>query len=150
AVWDVLPLSVKDVAKATREDKVYAKLITAVRGGQIDTRDTEMKPFISMFSDFYVEQGVIFYGTRIVVPTRQQQRLLSELHGTHIGIVKMKGVAREYFWWPQINKHIEEIARSCSGCNKYRRRPAPAPLCPWPYARRSMERVHIDFCEYKG
>ncbi|CAL4249570.1 unnamed protein product [Meganyctiphanes norvegica] len=150
AVWDVIPLSVKDVAKATREDKVYAKLITAVRGGQIDIGDIDMKPFISMFSDFYVEQGVIFYGTRIVVPTRQQQRLLYELHTTHIGIVKMKGVARECFWWPQINNQIEEIAGSCNGCNKYKRRPAPAPLCPWPYARRSMERVHIDFGEYKG
>ena len=62
----------------------------------------------------------------------------------------MKEVARQYFWWPLISKQIEDLANSCDGCKKYRRKPAPAPLCPWPYARRPMERVHIDFCEYKG
>ena len=29
------------------------------------------------------------------------------------------------------------------------KKPAPAPLCPWPYARRPMERVHIDYCEFR-
>ena len=61
----------------------------------------------------------------------------------------MKEVAREYFWWPQISKQIEELCAQCEGCNKFRRKPAPAPLCPWPYARKPMERVHIDFCEFK-
>ena len=150
AVWDILPLGVKDIAKATREDKVFGKLLSAIRSGEIDKNDLDMKPFVSIFDDLYVEQGVIFHGSRVVVPTRQQERLLEELHMTHMGVVKMKGVAREYFYWPLINKHIENIANSCSGCNKFKKRPAPAPLCPWPYARRPMERVHIDFCEYKG
>ena len=150
AVWDVLPLTVKDVAKATREDKVYGKLLSAIRSGDLNKNDADMKPFNSLFEGLYVEQGVIFYGSRIVVPTKQQERLLVELHMTHMGIVKMKEVSRDYFWWPLINKQIEAIAKSCSGCNKYRKRPAPAPLCPWPYARRPMERVHIDYCEFKG
>ena len=104
-----------------------------------------MKPFISIFNDLYVEQGVLFHGSLIVVPTRQQARLLDELHMTHMGIVKMKEVARGHFWWVGINKQIEDITRSCSGCNMYRRKPAPAPLCPWPYALKPMERVHLDF-----
>ena len=69
---------------------------------------------------------------------------------THIGITKMKEVARQYFWWPRLNKEIEDLANSCEGCRKYRRKPAPAPLCPWPFSRRPMERVHVDFCDYKG
>ena len=150
AVWDILPLSVKDVAKATREDKVFGKLLSAVRSGELDKNDIDMKPFSSIFENLYVEQGVIRHGSRVVVPTKQQERLLSELHMTHMGIVKMKLVSREYFWWPQINKQIEAIAKSCEGCNKYRKRPAPAPLCPWPYARRPMERVHVDFCEFNS
>ena len=69
---------------------------------------------------------------------------------THMGIVQMKTVAREYFWWPGISKQIESVAKSCEGCMKYMKKPAPAPLCPWPYARRPMERVHIDFCDFNG
>ena len=56
-----------------------------------------MKPFKSIFDSLYVENDVIYHGTRIVVPSKQQERLLSELHMTHMGIVKMKIVARQYF-----------------------------------------------------
>ena len=150
AAWDILPLNVKDVAKATREDRVYGKLLAAVRSGDINKNDSDLKPFISLFNDIYVEQDVLFYGSRIIIPTKQQFRLLQELHMSHIGIVKMKEVARQHFWWPLISKQIEEMANACDGCRKFRRKPAPAPLCPWPYSRRPMERVHIDFCEYKG
>ena len=150
AAWDILPLNVKDVAKATREDRVYGKLLIAVRSGNINKDDPDMKCFVSVFNDIYVEQDVLFYGARIIIPSKQQFRLLQELHMSHIGIVKMKEVARQYFWWPLISKQIEEMANGCEGCLKYRRKPAPAPLCPWPYPRRPMERVHIDFCEFRG
>ena len=150
AAWDVLPLTIKDVAKATLTDGIYGKLLAAVRSGDLRKDDPELKPFVSVFNDLYVEQDVIFHGSRIVIPTKQQQRLLQELHQTHFGIVKMKEVARKYFWWPKITKEIEEIVQSCNGCRKYRKKPAPAPLCPWPYSRRPMERVHIDYCEYRG
>ena len=142
AAWDILPLSVKDVAKATREDKIYGKLLSAVRTGNLDCKDPDIKPFVSILDGLHIENDVICYGSRIVVPTRQQGRLLSELHMTHMGIVQMKQVAREYFWWPHINKQIEEVAKACEGCRRYMKKPAPAPLYPWPYARRPMERVH--------
>ena len=69
AVWDILPLSAKDVAKATREDKVYGKLISAIRTGELNKDDPDMKPFTGMFYDLYIEQNVIFYGSLIVIPT---------------------------------------------------------------------------------
>ncbi|CAL4089219.1 unnamed protein product, partial [Meganyctiphanes norvegica] len=108
AAWDILPLTVKEVAKATREDRVYGKLLAAVRSGVLQKDDLELKPFVSLFDDLYIEQDVIFHGARLLVPSKQQQRLLHELHQTHIGIVTMKEVARQYFWWPQISKQIED------------------------------------------
>ena len=150
AAWDILPLKAKDIAKATREDKVLGKLSNALRDGNIDKNDQDLKPYISMYDEIYIENDVIYHGQRIIVPIKQRERLLSELHMTHTGVVKMKEVARKYFWWPQINQQIEDIARKCEGCNRYRKKPAPAPLCSWPFATRPMERVHIDYCEYKG
>ena len=150
AAWDIVPVSVEDVAKATREDKVYSKLLAAVCAGHLDKNDNDLKPFASLFYDLHIEQDVVFHGHRIVVPTRLQDKLLFELHMTHPGIVKMKEIARSNFWWPQITKQIESIVRSCDGCNMYKKRPVPAPLCPWPFARRPMERVHIDYFEYRG
>ncbi len=80
----------------------------------------------------------------------QQPRLLQELHYSHVGIVKMKDTVRRYFWWPLVGKDIESMCNKCPGCRKYRRKPSPGPLCPWPFSTRPMERVHIDYLEYLG
>ena len=141
---------VEDVAKATREDRIYGKLFNAVRSGVLDKKDKELEKFAGVFDNLHIEEEVIFYGSRVVIPGRQQQRMLDELHFSHIGIVKMKDVVRRYFWWPGVTKSIEETAAQCKECIKYKRKPAKQALCPWPYARRPMERVHIDFMEFKG
>ena len=61
AVWDILPLTVRDVAKATCEDRIYGKLLAAVRCGELKKDDPAHKPFVSIFDDIYVEQDVIFH-----------------------------------------------------------------------------------------
>ena len=148
--WNVLPVTIKDVAKATRDDRVYGKLLNAVRTGQANLQDADLKPFVSMLNDYHIEQDVLFYGSRIIIPTVLQVKLLDELHQTHMGAAKMKETSRKYFWWPKITVHIDNIVKNCLGCAKYRRKPANNTLCPWPFARAPMERVHIDYCDYKG
>ena len=149
-LWNKFPLTARDVATATREDKVLGKLATAIRTGSINVKDQDLKPFNSVFQDLYLENEVIFHGQRIVIPERQRVRLMDELHTSHIGVRAMKEVSRKQFWWPGINKQIEDMAKACKGCRRYGKKPAPTPLSPWPFALRSLERVHIDFCEFKG
>ena len=62
----------------------------------------------------------------------------------------MKKVVHDIFWWPGITKSIEAIAAKCEGCKKYKKKPPPNSLSVWPFARRPMERVHVDFFEYRG
>ena len=148
--WDILPLTIADVAKATRQDKVYGKLYNAVRSGNLNKDDADIAKFNGVFEELYIEQEVLYFGTRVVIPTLQQAKLLDELHFTHIGAMKMKETARSYFWWPGITRDIDTLTARCVGCRKFRKKPPPAALCPWPFSKRPMERVHIDFCEYKG
>ena len=46
AAWDVLPLNIKDVAKATIGDRVYGKLLNSVRSGEINKNDPDLIYFI--------------------------------------------------------------------------------------------------------
>merc|ERR1712055_1067035 len=114
--WDVLPVTAKDVATATRDDRVYGKLLNAVRSGHVNPQDADLKPFSSLLHDFHIEQDVLFYGARIIVPTVLQARLLEELHQTHMGAAKMKETSRKYFWWPKITAHIDNLVKHCLGC----------------------------------
>ena len=43
--------------------------------------------------------------------------MLKQLHRDHPGITTIKGVARSHFWWPELDKIIEEIAKGCEKCH---------------------------------
>ena len=83
-------MSISDVAKSTSTDRVFGKLLNAVRCGNLDSRDRDLSKFTGVFSDLYIVDDVIYFGSRVAIPSNQQARLLSELHFSHIGAVKMK------------------------------------------------------------
>ena len=70
--------------------------------------------------------------------------LLAELHTNHIGMSRMKVLARSYIWWPQLNTHIEEVCRKCNECLLTSNNPASAPPHPWLVPKQPWERVHVD------
>ena len=44
--------------------------------------------------------GRLLWGGRVIVPPNVQQHVLEELYEDHVGMVKMKGLARSYFGGP--------------------------------------------------
>ena len=71
--------------------------------------------------------------------------MLDELHVGHIGIVKMKELSRSFFWWPELDSDIEQLARKCSGCQIHQKAPPKASLHPWEWPSAPREWIHIDF-----
>ena len=47
--WDILPLTIAEVAQATRTDKIYGKLFNAVHRGELDPKDPDIKKFGGIF-----------------------------------------------------------------------------------------------------
>ena len=125
--WEVLPLGIADVSRVTRLDRVYGKLFNAVRSGNLDSHDKDISKFNGVFSSLYIADEVLYFGSRVVIPTPLQAGLLEELHFTNIGASKMKETVRKYFWWPGITTDIEALSERCEACRKYRKRPPPQP-----------------------
>ena len=75
--WEILPLTITDVSKATRLDPVYGKLFNSVRSGNLDTTDKDISRFNGVFSNLYIEDEVLYFGTRVVIPTKLQASLLN-------------------------------------------------------------------------
>lgn len=74
-----------------------------------------------------------------------RNRLLGELHKSHFGAAKMKALARTMYWWPGLDRSIEEIARDCDICNAYRNNPPKVEVHEWETAQVPFERVHVDY-----
>lgn len=97
-----------------------------------------------------IEQGIILWGIRVVIPMALRKRIMEELHEEHLGMCRMKALARGYVWWPNLDRNIEETVQACPSCMSVRNSPKSVTLHPWIWATRPFQRIHIDYAEYKG
>ena len=105
----------------------------------------ELRPFWLHASELSVENDIVLWGVRVVIPTKLRSKVLNELHENHPGISKMKALARSHVWWPKIDNDIENLVSACVACQSVKSAPPLTPLQPWPWPTRPFQRVHIDF-----
>jgi len=78
-----------------------------------------------------IENNVLVWGFRMVIPNNLPELLLRELHSFHLGIFKMKSLARSHFWWASTNLDIERTSKNCTLCLKCRPEPQKCILTKW-------------------
>uniref|UniRef100_A0A8D9DQK4 RNA-directed DNA polymerase n=1 Tax=Cacopsylla melanoneura TaxID=428564 RepID=A0A8D9DQK4_9HEMI len=114
-------------------------------------RDNELKNIINMMknnsdeTDYTLVEGILFRNNRVVIPASLQSQILTELHATHLGITKMKQLARRYVYWPKIDRDIERLVRSCEACAQIKSNPPKVTVHPWECPQNNWERVHVDY-----
>ena len=59
-----------------------------------------------------MQNGLIFKGERLVVPTSLREEMTEKLHSSHIGIQGCLRRARETLYWPGMNKKVEDYIHS--------------------------------------
>jgi len=91
-----------------------------------------------------VQEGYLFKGTRLCVPTcGTRELLLREVHGRslagHFGEDETYTMAKEHFHWPHMLRDVQDIIKSCSTCQRAKSHshpyglhtPLPIPQGPW-------------------
>ena len=140
-----LPVTAKQVKRETVSDPVARRVLQFVQEGWPPEIPEQFKQYWSVREELSVEAGCLFRGVRVVVPPKFRSKLLSQLHSDHPGVFKMKAVARGYFWWPGLDKDIENLVTNCLPCQTVKRAPPVTTLHPWVWPTRPWQRVHLDF-----
>lgn len=138
----------KMIAKETLKNKTLVNVLRYTRDGwpgNTSTLSEEEKKFHAKKNELTIDGNCILWGCRVVVPKSLQSPVLTELHTTHLGMVKMKSIARSFFWWPNLDSEIENLANSCLVCLQGRKSPAKTTLTPWPWPDTPWTRIHSDF-----
>ncbi|UYV77237.1 K02A2.6-like [Cordylochernes scorpioides] len=108
-----VPFSFQDVAVETRRDKLLSIVLRNVRENNWQIpKVSQENPLCSYYrikDELSCEFGCLQWRESVVIPQKLRSLILNDLHEMHLGMVKMKMIARRYFWWPGINKNIEEL-----------------------------------------
>ncbi|XP_063839146.1 uncharacterized protein K02A2.6-like [Ostrinia nubilalis] len=144
---DSFPISFNDIKTETAKDVLLSKIYGFVMYGwpnRYAYNEIE-KIYFNKKDYLYIDQGCLVWGYRIVVPKSLRNCIMKEIHDGHPGIVKMKQIARNYVWWENIDRDLEEVARECLPCRELRPAPPAAPLHSWPWPAEPWARLHVDF-----
>lgn len=136
----------KVIQRETKKDSKLSKILRYSVDGWPNKENVEKKltPYYNRKDEISTDRQCLFWGYRIIIPDVLQEKTLKEIHKSHFGIVKMKEIARSYFWWPNLDKEIESVTKECKACLTHSKCP-PKIVNPWPVAPSAWHRIHADF-----
>ncbi len=65
-----------------------------------------------------MDNGIVLYGSRIVVPIVSRQEMLKKLHAAHQGIVRTKRRAQQMIYRPGMTNGVTMLIERCATCQE--------------------------------
>lgn len=149
-------LSCETIARATREDPVLGRVMRLFRGNW-KVHPELLTPVERLFYhkryEIYLQKNCLMWGYRVIIPSSLRSTILKELHASHMGLIKIRNLARSYVWWPGIEKDLTEMLDNCKICLKNKFHYNYMSLAAWPWSYIPWSRIHCDligpfFCHH--
>ncbi len=124
-----------------------------VMKGWPDTKDEvphSIREFWTVRDELSVYDGIVYKGMRIVVPPSMRPAMLTQIHESHLGIVKCKQRGRESLFWPGMHKQIEDLVNDCPTCCEVDQKSPKVPLKPTKTPSLPWEEVSSDILEWRN
>ncbi len=144
------PVTVEQIAQETKKDPILESVYQCVMYGWPNNIQPHLKRFFTIKDKLSCDKGCLFFENRVVCPEILKRDVLEVLHSGHLGIVRMKMLARSYVWWFGLSTDIENCCQRCQICVMNQKRIKDCPNSYWPPTNRPMERVHADLFHFEG
>ena len=94
--------------------------------------------------------GLLFKGTRLVIPKVMRPEILCQINKSHLGIAKCRQRAREVQFWPGMSLDVEQMVSNCSLCADFAKTQPMVPLKPTVPPSLPWEKIGTDLFEFWG
>ena len=132
------------VVRETAKDPILSQLMQFVKEGWPHAFSEELKDFKKLENSLSTENGCVFYGLRVIIPSTLRNHILKLLHLGHFGMQRMKQLARSTVYWPRIDFDIEDLCRKCTSCGQFQNKPDKPSIHPWMMPEKPWSRLHLD------
>ena len=132
------------VVRETAKDPILAQVMRFVKEGWPHAFSKELKDFKKLENSLSTENGCVFYGLRVIIPSTLRNHILKLLHLGHFGMQRMKQLARSTVYWPRIDFDIEDLCRKCTSCGQFQNKPDKPSIHPWMMPEKPWSRLHLD------
>ena len=132
------------VVRESAKDPILSQLMRFVKEGWPHAFSEEFKDFKKLENSLSTENGCVFYGLRVIIPSTLRNHILKLLHLGHFGMQRMKQLARSTVYWPRIDFDIENLCRKCTSCGQFQNKPDKPSIHPWMMPEKLWSRLHLD------
>ena len=137
------------ILDAAKQDEEYQQLIRYISSGCPD--ETNFKTdYRKLKDELSVEDGLILYQARIVIPRSMRKEILARLHDSHQGIERTKQRARQTVFWPGMTSDVKNVVDACASCQERRASLPKEPELSEPLPSRPFEEVAADIFSFAG
>lgn len=110
----------------------------------------EVRSYWDSRDQLVVLDGIIYKGSRIIIPQSLREDMLKLIHKSHLGMTKCKQRAREVMYWPNMNADIENTVKDCASCAEYQNQQTSEPLKPTPTPDLPYNMVGSDLFDFES
>lgn len=112
--------------------------------------DDFSQEFYNLKDHLHYENGILFYGDRMVVSKRLQSSICKQAHMAHLGVEKTLNRAKTLYFWLGMNEEIKKEVEMCRVCEKFQRLNQKETLKQDEVPEYPFNRVVIDICYWNG
>ena len=137
----------KKIATETKNDETLQTLSRVIQEGWPNEKSNcpgGISDYWNGRDELSEADGLLFKGSKIIIPASMRREMLEKIHEGHLGIEKCKRRAREVMYWPRINQDVANMVKNCNSCLTYQRKQTAESLQPHPTPNRAWEKIGAD------
>lgn len=136
---------------ATKEDKTLQLVMQYTSSKWPDNKkliNSDLKHFNKIKDEININEDLLFFNHKLIVPESLKQNVLRMLHDSHAGIEKTKLRARQLIFWPGFLKDVENYIANCKVCLKFSKSNQKEPIINHESPKCAWDRISLDICEF--
>ena len=96
-----------------------------------------------------IQDGIIYRGTRVLIPTSMRPRILEQIHSAHLGAERCIRAARDSLYWPTIHNDSKYLCDNSITCQEFKPEQTRQPMQSQPIPKRRWQYVSTDLFSIK-